>query len=88
MSRSRSRSRFDSESGRGGMEENKQRTLHTLHGKSGHEGNGPGGGHIEKGIKTEDPKQLKRKRQQRWPRSVECVIGTSKTNPMLDPYYW
>ena len=33
----------------GGMEENKQRTLHTLHGKAGHEGNGPGGGHIEKG---------------------------------------
>ena len=49
MSRSRSRSRYDSESERGGMEENKQRTLHTLHGKSGHEGNGPGGGHIEKG---------------------------------------
>ena len=32
--------------------------------------------------------QLKRKQQQQWPRSEECVRGTSETNPMLDTYYW
>ena len=89
MSRSRSRSRYDSESERGGgwKKTNKGPSIHYMVNQAMKE-MVQEEAIFKRGIKTEDPKQLKRKRQQRWPRSVECVIGTSKTNPMLDPYYW